>query len=299
MKVVFYIVCVFSFSFIAAFSCKQRPPKHFTEGDILWQLDSAFSDFHKNFTEEDARKEQQRQTNTHELHYTFLPDLEHGYLVTAGSKIHLYADSTRWAIVFEKCGYENRGGDAIIELDYFGNCIKPIVQKVGQFTEYSNMYNVELISDNEYERIRNKTGAGMELFEKISPEAKTVNIRGRIVPIEHALSKYLKLGIVPDSDDNPHQLIGYGDLVRYYSDTNPALVSAEEFDMRKYLPADLPKIMTISGFHFESIYDKKNLLSSQETYRLIAQILVKRDSTLWKPKDKPNNHWSNWESGNL
>jgi len=49
--------------------------------------------------------------------------LEHGYCETAGNKVHLYADSTRWAFVFEKCGYQNLGDRADIEHGYVGNCI--------------------------------------------------------------------------------------------------------------------------------------------------------------------------------
>lgn len=299
MNKVFLIGAAFFSLTAIGMACRHQLPKRFTEHDVLWQLDSAFSADHKIVDEQEAYKMMRENNSSRALHYTFFLDLEHGYCITAGSKIHLYADSTRWAIVFEKSGYENRAEAAQLELDYFGNCIKPNVKQVGGYTQYSNVNFIDLISSTELEHIRNKTGAEMETFEKISPDAKTVSINGRIVPIEHALSKYLKLGIIPDTVENPHRLIGFGDLVRYYSDTEPKLVSAEESDIRKYLPADLPKIMSISKFHFESFYNPKNLFSGQETYQLIAKILVKRDSTLWRPKEKANNHWSNWTSGNL
>lgn len=41
--------------------------------------------------------------------YHFFIDLEHPYFFTAGSRLTLYADDKRWAIVFEKSGYANRG----------------------------------------------------------------------------------------------------------------------------------------------------------------------------------------------
>jgi len=40
-------------------------------------------------------------------------------------------------------------------------------------------------------------------------------------------------------------------------------------------------------------------ISNQETFKLISKILLTKDTTYWKPTMKPNNHWSNWESGNL
>lgn len=62
---------------------------------------------------------------------------------------------------------------------------------------------------------------------------------------------------------------------------------------------DLPKLMTINSFHYHSVYDKSVPPSTQETYKLIARVLVTRDTMNWKPTQKPNNHWTNWESGNL
>jgi hypothetical protein len=57
--------------------------------------------------------------------------------------------------------------------------------------------------------------------------------------------------------------------------------------------------MTINEFHFVSAYNKSKPPSIQETYKLIAKVLLTKDTTNWKPTEKPNNHWTNWESGNL
>jgi len=57
--------------------------------------------------------------------------------------------------------------------------------------------------------------------------------------------------------------------------------------------------MTIEEFHFVSAYDKANPPSQQETYKLLAKVLVTEDTTNWKPMQTPNNSWKNWESGTL
>ena len=57
--------------------------------------------------------------------------------------------------------------------------------------------------------------------------------------------------------------------------------------------------MTIDEFHFVSAYEETNQPIQQETYKLMAKVLTTRDTTNWKPKQKPNNSWKNWESGNL
>jgi hypothetical protein len=262
----------------------------FTEEEILKQLDLAFQGIPNEYYPEGRPDD---------IKYNFPLDLEHGYCVTAGSKIHLYADKTRWAIVCEKSGYQNRGGDAEIELDYFGNCVSYAVDKYPERNYISNASNIVLISGEEYDRICNKEGTDYENFELISPLASEVNIRGKKIKIEHDLAKYTCLGIIPREDDNPKHLIGFGDLVRYINETGPSAISATEKEIKEHIPADLPKLMTIDKFHFESVYDKKNLPGTLETYQLIAKVLVARDISLWKPTLKPTNHWSNWTSGNL
>jgi hypothetical protein len=86
----------------------------FTENEILNQLDLAFKGIPSEYYPEGRPQD---------IKYNFFLDLEHGYCETAGNRIHLYGDSTRWAIVFEKSGYQNRGTSAEIQLDYVGNCI--------------------------------------------------------------------------------------------------------------------------------------------------------------------------------
>ena len=83
------------------------------------------------------------------------------------------------------------------------------------------------------------------------------------------------------------------------NETNPTLISATEQDVRQHIPKDIPKLMTIEKFHFVSAYNKSASPSNQETYKLIAKVLLTRDTTNWKPTQKANNHWTNWESGNL
>ena len=284
-------------SFIILMACSYSPnPKtsgstmNFSEKEILDKLDLAFRGIPA--ADYPAGRPQ-------DIKYNFFLDLEHGYCETAGSRIHVYADKNRWAIVFEKCGYQNRGGRAEIELHYAGNCIDYPVDKYEERDYITNTSSVILITSEEYERIRNKQGEGLEDFELISPDVTHLNIHGQQVAINHDTTRYAALGIHPREHDNPQKLIGFGGIVRYFSDTNPSLVSATDQEIRQHIPMDIPKLMTLDKFHFVSAYDKNNPPSTQETYQLIAKILVTGDTSLWKPTLKPNNHWSNWKSGNL
>lgn len=242
---------------------------------------------------------QANQPNPAFIQYNFFTDLEQAYSVCAGNAIHLYADSTRWAFVFEQCAYNTRGFNADIQLLYIGNCCSQVEERYGQYTYTSNLQSIELISNEEFERIQNNTGLRMEQFEHISPTADSVHIRSMSLPIEQNPEEYQAKGITLDSSKNPRRLIGYGELLRYICATNPLAVKASEADIRQYIPGDLPKLMTIDAFHHYSIYNKSILPSKQELYQLIAKIISSRNPALWKPTQPANNHWSNWVSGNL
>jgi hypothetical protein len=264
--------------------------KMYTENEILRQLDLAFNGTPNEYYP--AGRQQ-------DIKYNFFLDLEHGYCETAGNRIHLYADSTRWAIVFEKSGYQNRGTSAEIELNYVGNCIDYPVDKYPERNYITNSSRVILIDQTEFARIENKEGKEMETFELIGKDVKEIKVRDKLVPFDNDYRNYGKVGIKIRGDDNPKKLIGFGDLVRFLNETNPTLISATEQDIRQHIPMDLPKLMTINEFHFVSAYEKSKPPSTQETYKLMAKVLVTRDTTNWKPTEKPNNHWTNWESGNL
>jgi len=262
----------------------------FTENDILEELDlisqGMLSPYHPSGAAEDVK-------------YTFFLDLEHGYCETAGSRIHLYADSTRWAIVFEKSGYQNRGFSAEVELDYVGNCINYPVTKYPERNYITNSVNITLIDASEFERIENKEGTEMETFELIDPDTKTIKVRDTVLPFDNDYGNYEKAGVKVRDYDNPRKLIGFADLVRYLNETNRFVVSATQHDIRQQIPEDLPWLMTIDQFHFESPYDKEQVPSKQETFQLIAKVLVTRNTKNWQPTQQANNHWKNWESGHL
>lgn len=262
----------------------------FTEKDILEQLDLAYNGQPSNYYP--AGRPQ-------DIKYNFFLDLEHGYCETAGNRIHIYGDLTRWAIVFEKSGYQNRSSAAEIELDYVGNCIDYPIETYPERNYITNSSRVFLIEPTEFERIENKDGYDMETFELISQKTKEIKVRDSLIPFDNNFKNYEKLGIKIRDFENPKNLIAFEDFVRFLNETDPALISATDKDIRRHIPKDIPKLMTINEFHFVSAHDKVNPPSNQETYKLIAKVLLTRNKANWKPTEKANNHWSNWESGNL
>lgn len=262
----------------------------FTETEILEQLDLAFNGKPSNYFPK-GRPE--------DIRYNFFIDLENGYCEVAGSRIHLYADSTKWAIVFEISGYQNRRTSAEIELLYFGNCIDYPVEKSPERNYITNSSSVILIDPSEFERIENKEGSDMETFELINNEIKEIKIRDQYIPFENNYKNYEKVGIKIREYNNPNKLISFGDWIRYLHETNPTVISATEAEIRRHIPKDVPKLVTIEDFHFVSAFETSNPPSGQETYKLLAKILITGDTTYWRPTLEPNNNWKNWNSGDL
>ena len=262
----------------------------FNEKKILEQLDLAFNGMPSEFFPAGAPGD---------IKYNFFLDLEHGYCETAGSRIHLYGDSERWVIVFEKSGYQNRGTAAEIELNYVGNCIDYPVDNYLERNYITNSSHVILVDSDELERIENKEGVEMETFELIGKNIKEIKIRDQYVSFDNDYKNYEKIGIKVREYDNSEKLIGFGDFIRYLHETNPALIRATEDEIRKHIPDNISKLMTIDEFYVVSAYEETNPPSQQETYQLLAKVLVTKDTSNWRPTQKPNNSWKNWESGHL
>lgn len=266
----------------------------FTEKDILEELNLSYygipSSFYPKFNDE-----------TNIIKYNFFLQLEDGYLNIAGNRIHLYGDENYWAVVFEKSGYHNCQGNAHIELEYVGNCINYCTEKYYESTYISNNIYIELISGEEYIRICNQGGEGIEDFELINPLIEEIHIRNYTIKMEHDIKKYENFGIKVREYDNSKKLIGHMDLIRYLMEVNSDVVLATDEEVRTLIPKDIPKLMTISSYHYIPSYDEdfKKEPSEQELFNFIAKVLVTSDVRLWKPTLSPNNHWLNWESGYL
>jgi hypothetical protein len=228
--------------------------------------------------------------------YNSFFDLEHPYVYTAGSAMTLFADSTRWAVVFEKSGFAPRGGYPEIELYYFGNCLHGLDKErsTKQFT--SNVKYLMLIDLSLADSITDH-------FDLVKRSATSVTIRGCVVSINQNPDEYKKRGIDISDYENPNRLIDYRSLVCYWADTQPDALLATDAELRTCLPPNLPRLMQIDTWHHKTYlpqYGQGMAPSTYETYRMVAEVLVSQDPTRWKPTLIPNNGWRNWpEAGSL
>jgi hypothetical protein len=217
--------------------------------------------------------------------YKCFINLEEPEFFTAGSRLTLYGDKYRWAIVFEKSGYS--AGAGTIELTYFGNCLIN-QERVGvKDLDTSNQKLITLTTGDEMQKIETQ-------FEFVSNKSNMIKIRDIAFPINHNLDDYEKKGIHIIEDDNPDRLIDFASLTRYLYETYPYVFYATNNELRSCLPNNLPMIMQIYKWHHEQYDSTGRRPSDYETYSMIADILVSKDTSRWNPKLSSNTDWRNW-----
>ncbi len=212
----------------------------------------------------------------------FFLDLEHGYFYTSGSRLTLFADSTRWAIVSEKSGFHNRKNVSEIEMVYHGNCLANL-PKDEEGNEY-NFINHTLIGKSNIDSIK----------EAIREHRQSVSVllRDHDVPINLSTKEYIDKQIIKMRTTS----LKIQDVVRLLNETNKELFYATESELRNCLPDDLPLIFTITNWHHKNYYYNGITVdgqrpSSYETFNLISKIIVTKDTSLWMPKLPQTNDW--------
>ncbi|HJY36751.1 MAG TPA: hypothetical protein VJ299_04755 [Steroidobacteraceae bacterium] len=227
----------------------------------------------------------------------FFINLEHPYWDTANSRLTLYADQARWALVSEVSAYYSRASAFDLMLTWFGNCLerlKPAGDR-NQFTwngEFIKLIDQDVLND------------AVEHFATGTTPVQ-LPIRGEWVQVPDGARTF-----VPNNEHRPWPLgAKEKDIGRYVAYQYADLCRATEVEKRMHLPASLPELMTIDEWHHRSWYYSYSsgtpgfsgdAPSSYETYRLIAEVLANRDPARWRPTLKPNNHWTNWpQAGSL
>jgi hypothetical protein len=216
--------------------------------------------------------------------YTFFPDFNNGYFFTSGSRIGLFGDSTRWAIVFEQTGYHNRALNASIILTYYGNCLTNLTKSEKNGIS-SNVKYLTLISDSTLKSLESD-------FELISPKKDSIIVRGKSLPILHDKEIYYKRGIEINDFENPLGLVDVVALIRLLDDLYPEVFRANEEELKISIPSDLPLLMYIDKWNHRQFTFYRDMKegerpSTYETFPQIANVLVNKDTSLFKPTLEP------------
>ncbi|MES1241131.1 MAG: hypothetical protein ABUT39_05880 [Acidobacteriota bacterium] len=200
--------------------------------------------------------------------YTF-PVLDNAYVYPADTRMTLYRDEERWSLVIEVLGFNSHmGGTEGMDnaLYCFGNCLR---RPPG-------------ISPDDLLRLVRDGDSG-PLFEEphgtaVRKGVTDLRIRGRLVPAPPSAEAFeLLRALAPEHRDQ-------------------LLATDEELQSR--LPADLPRLLRLDEWNHPDIAEG-DLPSESPTFKMLAQVLETGDPGLYRPRRKPNTHWSNWPEGGV
>jgi hypothetical protein len=207
------------------------------------------------------------------------PMLDNGYIYLGDVRMNVYANESRWAILFEVLGYHYRYWlPRGIETDLFlcGNGIERNAYHVGQVGELG--YDV-----SEEEQEAN--------WMRIPPSVTKVVIRGGDVPIPRDPAVYAAKGI---ELDDPNQLQGE-ELMRVLLPEHREGMLATEEERLRVVPPRLPLFARSNEWHHpDTAGDERP--SECSTFHSLAAAMVTLDPNMFLT-EKPNTHWSNWPRG--
>ena len=215
--------------------------------------------------------------------FTF-PILDNAYVYPADTRMTLFRDAERWAIVIEVLGFNSHmGGTGGIDdaLYCFGNCLR---RPPG-------------ISPEDTLRPVREGDSG-PLFEEdgitVLRCATDLRIRGALVALprrpEHYLERRILLEMPPDVQ-------GF-ELLRGLLPEHRDLLLATEGEIRARVPPDLPQILRLDEWCHPDVSEGATP-GENSTFQALAKVLQTGDPTLYRPRRKPNTHWSRWPEGGV
>jgi hypothetical protein len=188
------------------------------------------------------------------------PGLDNGFIYPVDTRLHAFRDEARWALVIEVVGYDYRGHSLDDVVYVLGNCIDlPF-------------------ADNVLARIDTIDGLEDEEEPVVAAGAEWVELRGKVVPVPRPAGT---------------------DLVEVFRALTPEfrhLLLADEDELRRLVPTDLPRILVLEEWNHPDVFDGA-LPSQSDTFLRIADVLVDGRPELYTPTQPPNTHWSNWPEG--
>lgn len=227
-------------------------------------------------------------------YHQMFPQLDNALQCPISSRIHLFGDQNKWAIVFEILTYDITGYTCSSNKYFFGNSLNKDKITKTHNGGIDNLITDMIVSPDVLEKMR--------IILEQNLKSETISINGKIYKIETDINEYKTHKILNQFFKTPEKSVDVVAALRLLASKDKSFLNSPESDFKKYLsPNTLPKIMTIENWHHKNyiynVYTKKfdgSKPSSYETFQQIAKVLTTKDVNYWKPTLTPNNHWNNW-----
>ncbi len=213
------------------------------------------------------------------------PGLYNLYTDTVDVRLSAYRDETRWAFIIEFLGVTDHDwcphGGIHNWLYYFGNCL---LGNIGTENEDCICMTDDGLEGPTFDE---------EYRLQVRPEAKTLRIRGTIIPIDISPAALATKEIIPEMDGH----MSASDLLRILDSDYRELLLATEEELRRRIPPDLPLILRLNEWRhpdeiptsrFDSRFGSDQLSGFTRTFQMLANVLVSGDPSLYQPVEEPN-----------
>jgi hypothetical protein len=191
------------------------------------------------------------------------PMLDNGYVHLVDTRLHAFADAERWALVLEVVGYSYRSTALDNALHIYG---EPLARPPGT-------------SNDDF------------LFPVDSDPADDASPTGVREGLTHLTVRGQQVALPARAE--PWDLPAlYRSLVPEHRD----LLFATQEELRSRVPAGIPRLLQLEAWHHPDLA-KGERPSQSETFVQLAQVIARRDPSLYRPTREPNTHWSNWPDG--
>lgn len=219
--------------------------------------------------------------------FTF-PMLDNGYVDPGDVRLTAFRDLSRWALIIEVVGF-NRRGDAIDDcLHVFGNCLRdwPPAGSPPSRTHSPNP------TDFLWPVVDGPSGPLLGDDGSVPPTTTDARVRGEVVAVSHDPAWCAERGVILARPPR----VRLEELMRVLGrDHREALLATRE-ELHARLPADLPILLTLDAWSHPDVVGDE-LPSTNETFQLLAEALVRGEPEAYAPSLPPNTHWSNWPEG--
>jgi hypothetical protein len=209
------------------------------------------------------------------------PHLEaRGGCQPAAWRLHAYRAPGRWALAVEQLSFYRDTATIDNDVYTYGNCLAlgPGLHEEGMLCPTDDgpegpTFDVDSAAD----------------WGLVHPGARTILIRGRVVPLDLRPRALAVKGI---RLSQPPRATG-AELLRSLLPEHRDLLLASDEELARLLPPGLPCLLKLDEWcHPDTAAGERP--SECETFRLLAEVLVSGDPQRYQPTEEPNTDWRLW-----
>jgi hypothetical protein len=206
------------------------------------------------------------------IHFTF-PDLNHSMHQPLDSRLYVYRDDRRWAVVIETVSYYHSTPNVVNSLHPYGDCL-PDLGAEGYLDEPGFGHQIW------FNRLDNMDYDGSVFLD--TSASQRWRYRGDVpfVVRGHSLP-----GLPAAGED-------FITVLRRVVPAHRELFLSDEAERRSRIPFSLPQIMRLDEWNHPDLARERP--SDNETFRLIADVITTGDTSRYRPTQPPTTHWSHW-----